>query len=123
MSVEFKSAGIPIIRIGDLLLVPIQTLPSDAQARLLLDEVLHTLVRTGLSKLVLDVSALDMIDSYLTRIFYDITNAARTQGARAAIVGIRPAVAMTLVQMGIVTFEVETFLNLDDAMKALSKAA
>ena len=116
---EMSLGTIPIIRMKGILRVPIQVSPSDSQARQLLQDLLETIVTTGFKKLVLDVSALDMIDSYLTRIFYDIVNAAGKLGVRAAIVGIRPAVAITLVQMGIESFEVETFLTLDTALEKL----
>lgn len=118
---DFSLGIIPIIRMRGLLLVPIQAPPSDSQARQLLQDLLETVISTGLRKLVVDVSALEMIDSYLTRIFYDIVNAAGKLGVRAAIVGIRPAVAITLVQMGIDSFEVETFLTLDHALEKMER--
>jgi len=108
---------IPIIRMHGLLLVPIQSPPSDTQARQLLQDLLDTVVRTGFKKLVVDVSALEIIDSYLTRILYDLLAAAEKLGVEGAIVGIRPAVAITLVQMGIDTFRVRTFLSLDLALE------
>jgi len=119
MQRDFALGVIPIIRMKGLLLVPIQTPPSDSQARQLLEDLLDAVIATGSKKLVLDVSALDMIDSYLTRIFYDIVNAAGKLGVKAAIVGIRPAVAITLVQMGVESFSVDTFLNLDAALEKL----
>ena len=108
---------VPIIRMHGLLLVPIQSPPSDTQARQLLQDLLDTVVRTGFKKLVVDVSALEIIDSYLTRILHDLLAAAEKLGVKGAIVGIRPAVAITLVQMGLDSFPARTFLSLDLALE------
>jgi rsbT antagonist protein RsbS len=121
MSAELALGVIPIIRMRGLLLVPIQVPPSDSQARQLLQDLLEAIISTGAKNLIVDVSSLEVIDSYLTRIFYDVVSAAGKLGARAAIVGIRPAVAITLVQMGITSFSVDTFLNLDDALEKLGR--
>jgi rsbT antagonist protein RsbS len=118
---EISLGTIPIIQMKGLLLVPIQTPPSDSQAQQLLQDLLDAVITTGYKKLIVDVSSLEMIDSYLTRIFYDMVNAAEKQGVRAAIVGIRPAVAITLVKMGIGSFKVETFLSLDHALETLDR--
>jgi rsbT antagonist protein RsbS len=112
-------SAIPVIRMRDLLLVPIQAPPSDSQARQLLGDLLEAVSTTGSKKLVVDVSALEVIDSYLTRILYDLLGAAGKLGVAGAIVGIRPAVAITLVQMGIENLKVRTFLNLDRALEAM----
>lgn len=114
-------SAIPVIRMRDVLLVPIQSPPSDSQARRLLGDLLEAVTATGSKRLVVDVSALDVIDSYLTRILYDLLGAAEKLGVAGALVGIRPAVAITLVQMGIEDLKVKTYLNLDLAMEAMER--
>jgi rsbT antagonist protein RsbS len=121
MSGGLISGAIPVIKLRDVLLVPIQIPPSDSQARQLLSDLLDTVGRTGSRKLVVDVSALDVIDSYLTRILYDLIGSAEKLGVAGAIVGIRPAVAITLVQMGIENLEVQTYLSLDLALEAFER--
>ena len=116
MGEENPFGAIPIIRIRGLLLVPIQAPPSDSQARKLLEDLLDTVMKTGYRKLVVDVSALEIIDSYLTRILYDLLDGAKRLGVEGGIVGIRPAVAITLVQMGLDSVPAETFLSLDLAL-------
>ena len=114
-------SAIPVIRMRDVLLVPIQSPPSDSQARRLLGDLLEAVSGTGCGKLIVDVSALDVIDSYLTRILYDLLGAAEKLGVMGAIVGIQPAVAITLVQMGIEDMKVKTYLSLDLAMEAMER--
>jgi len=118
---DFEEGIIPIIRLRKVLLVPIQVPPSDSQAQHLLERILKDLRRGTHRILIIDVSSLDMIDSYLTRIFYDIAQAAKSLGVVSGLVGIQPAVAITLVQMGIGKLNVQTFLNLDDAIECLEE--
>ena len=95
--------------------------PTDSQAQNMSERILATLSKSELKTLIIDVSALELIDSYLTRIFYDIAHGARTLGVESALVGIQPSVAITLVQMGLGNLNIRTFLNLDDAMRALRR--
>ena len=116
MDDSYDSGTIPIIRMRGMLLVPIQTPPSDSQAKRLLEHVLNTVSQGGARALIVDVSALEIIDSYLTRILYDLLDGAKRLGVEGGIVGIRPAVAITLVQMGLDSVPAETFLSLDLAL-------
>src|SRR5436853_7194133 len=110
---------LPIIQIRNCLLVSIQTelhdrLALDLQASLM--ERVRTVNARGV---ILDVSAVEVIDSYITRILNDIGKSVRFMGAECYIVGIRPAVAMTLIEMGVELDSVHTALNLDLALERL----
>ena len=110
---------LPIIQIRNCLLVSIQ---SELHDRLALDlqASLMDRVRTVSARgVILDVSAVEIIDSYITRILNDIGKSVRFMGAECYIVGIRPAVAMTLIEMGVELDSVNTALNLDLALERL----
>ena len=114
---------LPIIQIRNCLLVSIQTelhdrLALDLQASLM--ERVRTVNARGV---ILDVSAVEIIDSYITRILNDIGKSVRFMGAECYIVGIRPAVAMTLIEMGVELDSVNTALNLDLALGEARAAA
>lgn len=116
---ESEGLGVPIIRIGKLLLVPFEAPPTDSEARELVRVVLQRALREQVVAVAVDVSALDAIDSYLARVLIDIVRSAASVGVRGCLVGIRAHAALTLVQMGIDALDIETFLNLDDAIASL----
>ena len=114
--------NLAIIQIRNCLLVSIQ---AELHDRLALDlqEALMERVRTVDARgVILDVSAVEIIDSYITRILNDIGRSVRFMGADCYLVGVRPAVAMTLVEMGVELDAVETALNLDLALARLERA-
>lgn len=76
---------------------------------------------SGAKGVVLDVSGVEIIDSYITRILNDIGRSVRFMGADCYLVGVRPAVAMTLVEMGVELDAVQTALNLDLALARLER--
>jgi rsbT antagonist protein RsbS len=116
---SMKDESLPIIQIRNCLLVSIQTELHDRLA-LGLQEALMERVRSADAKgVILDVSAVEVIDSYITRILNDIGKSVRFMGAECYIVGIRPAVAMTLIEMGVELDSVHTALNLDLALEKL----
>ena len=110
---------IPILRMGDLLLVTIQIDMHD-QVALALQEDLTTMIdTTGAKGVLIDISALDMVDSFIGRMIAHISEISKILGARIVVVGMQPAVAITLVELGL-TFEgVKTALNVDRAMRIL----
>lgn len=120
MAAKQFSSTVPIIRMSELLIVVFQTPPTDSQARQLLEDLLHAVVETGPKGIILDISTLEVLDSYLTRIIYDIARSARELGTRTAIVGMRPAVAITLVTMGLESLKIQTYLCTEDAMKSMA---
>jgi rsbT antagonist protein RsbS len=110
---------LPIIQIRNCLLVSIQTELHDQLALNLQASLMERVRNTGARGIILDVSAVEIIDSYITRILNDIGKSVRYRGAECYIVGIRPAVAMTLIEMGVELDAVNTALNLDLALEKL----
>ncbi len=113
------SQELPIIQIRSCLLVSIQSELHDRLALDLQSALMERVRATGSRGVVLDVSAVEIIDSYITRILNDIGKSVRFMGADCYIVGIRPAVAMTLIEMGVELDAVSTALNLDLALEKL----
>jgi rsbT antagonist protein RsbS len=110
---------LPIIQIRSCLLVSIQTELHDRLALDLQSDLMERVRAVGAKGIILDVSAVEIIDSYITRILNDIGKSVRFMGAECFIVGIRPAVAMTLIEMGVELGSVHTALNLDIALEKL----
>jgi len=108
-----------IIQIKNCLLVSIQTELHDRLALNLQAAIMERVRAVGAKGIILDVSAVEIIDSYITRILNDIGKSVRYMGAECFIVGIRPAVAMTLIEMGVELDSVNTALNLDLALEKL----
>jgi rsbT antagonist protein RsbS len=108
-----------IIQIKNCLLVSIQTELHDRLALNLQAAIMERVRAVGARGIILDVSAVEIIDSYITRILNDIGKSVRYMGAECFIVGIRPAVAMTLIEMGVELDSVNTALNLDLALEKL----
>ncbi len=90
---------VAIMRLDDFLLVPVSPTMDDDEAQVFYDTVLTNVKRIEASGLVLDVSALPVIDSFMSRIISDVVSSAHILGARCVVVGMRPAVAITLLQM------------------------
>lgn len=110
---------LPIIQIRGCLLVSIQTELHDRLALELQTSLMERVRAQGVRGVILDVSWVEVIDSYITRILNDIGKSVRFMGADCYMVGIRPAVAMTLVEMGVQLDAVSTALNLDAALEKL----
>jgi rsbT antagonist protein RsbS len=112
---------IPILRVGDNLLVTVQTDLHDAVAEAFQEDLLSTIEKTGAAGLLVDVSGLDVVDSYVARVLADTGRMARLMGTETVIVGIRPEVAATLVRMGYPMIGVRTALNVDEGLALLPK--
>jgi rsbT antagonist protein RsbS len=110
---------LPIIQIRNCLLVSIQTELHDRLALDLQASLMERVRVVNARGVILDVSGVEVIDSYITRILNDIGKSVRFMGAECYIVGIRPAVAMTLIEMGVELDSVSTALNLDLALERL----
>lgn len=110
---------IPILRMGKHLLVTIQIDMQD-QTALQLQEDLATMVdKSGANGVLIDVSALEMVDSFIGRMLVSISDIGRLLGATTVVVGIRPAVAITLVELGLSLGGVKTALNVERGMALL----
>lgn len=102
-----------ILRIGDILIATIQEALSDSAMRALQSRLLDMVIDQRARGLVIDVSELDVLDSFGTRILSDIAAAVQLRGARTVIVGMRPEVALSMMLLGLTLPRVETALDLD----------
>ncbi|MBI4952433.1 MAG: STAS domain-containing protein [Myxococcales bacterium] len=111
---------IPILRIGTTLLCSVHVELDDALAERLQEDVLGTIERTGATGLVVDISGLETVDSYVARILADTGRMARLMGADTVLAGMRPEVAATLVRMGFPLEGVRAALDLDHGLALLA---
>ncbi len=110
---------IPILKVGRVLIVPIQVDMDDRTVISLQERILAELERTRARGVLLDISLLEMVDSFIGRMLSDIAAMARIMDARTVVVGMQPAVAITLVELGLELRGVETVLNVDEGIKLL----
>lgn len=110
---------IPILRIGSTLLATVHIELRDAVAEAFQEDVLTSIEKTGASGLVIDISGLDMVDSYVARIVAETGRMAKLMGTETVLVGMRPEVSATLIRMGYAMEGVRTALNLDDGLELL----
>ena len=110
---------IPILRIGSTLLATVHLELRDAVAEAFQMDVLTEIERSGATGLVIDISGLDMVDSYVARIVAETGRMAKLMGTDTVLVGMRPEVAATLVRMGYAMEGIRTALNLDDGLELL----
>ena len=108
---------IPIIKLYDSLIVSVQVSLSDRLVTQLKDDITHRIELTGTHSLIIDVSGVDIMDSYISRAIRDIGLIARLMGTQTVISGLDPMVAMTLVEMGMDLEGVRTALNLESALE------
>ena len=121
--VEDTSTPVPIIRLWDNLLVPLQGDLTDRQASTLLDDVLRNIEGRACRALIIDVSGLWLIDSHLCSVLADLAQSAALMGTRTFVAGLRPEVTLTLLSMGIALQGVETVLSLERALERLGISA
>jgi rsbT antagonist protein RsbS len=114
---------IPILRIGSALLVSIQVDLHDRLAVQLQDDLSDRIVKTGAKGVLIDISALEVVDSFIGRMLANIAAMSRVLDARTVVVGMRPAVAITLVELGLELDGVHTALDIDRGMEFLNDAA
>ena len=109
-----------VLKIGACLFVSVPPQLRDLHARALQDTVARRLVaESSVRGLLLDVSALGIVDSYAAKVLEEIGSSARSLGTRAILVGLRPSVAVTLVELGIDLTHVETAMSLEKALEKL----
>jgi rsbT antagonist protein RsbS len=113
---------IPILRLRDLLLVTIQVDMHDRLAMQLQDELTARISETGARGVLIDISSLDIVDSFIGRMIANIASMARVLDAQTVVVGMQPAVAITLVELGLTLPGVRTALNVDRGMALLERA-
>jgi rsbT antagonist protein RsbS len=110
---------IPILKMGSLLLVTIQVDMHDQLALTLQDDLTTRIVRDRARGVLIDISALDIVDSFIGRMLGNIASMARILDAETVVVGMRPSVAITLVELGLSLPGIRTALNVDLGMDLL----
>ena len=114
---------IPILKLRGLLLVTIQVDMHDRLAMQLQDELTARISETGARGVLIDISSLDIVDSFIGRMIANIAAMARVLDAQTVVVGMQPAVAITLVELGLTLPGVRTALNVDKGMALLEAPA
>ena len=107
---------IPIIKIGKYLLVTVQTDVQDNVALALQEDLGNRIIATRARLVLFDISSLQIVDSFIGRLIADIAGIARLLDAEVVVVGMQPAVAITLVELGLTLNGVRTALNVESAL-------
>jgi rsbT antagonist protein RsbS len=113
---------IPILRMGEFLLVTIQVDMHDRLAMALQDDLTNRISQTGARGVLIDISSLEIVDSFIGRMLGNIASMSRVLDAQTVVVGMQPAVAITLVELGMSLEGVRTALNVDAGMELLRKS-
>jgi rsbT antagonist protein RsbS len=114
---------IPILKIGEILLVSIQVDMDDHTALALQDDLTERIVETRAHGVIIDITALDIVDSFIGRMLSTIASVSRVLDAETVVVGMRPAVAITLVELGLSLTGVRTAMNVERGMELLGRNA
>ena len=112
---------IPILKMGRFLLVTIQVDMHDQLALTLQDDLTSRIVASQARGVLIDISSLEIVDSFIGRILANLSRMARILDARTVVVGMRPAVAITLVELGLSLQGVETALDVERGMRLLRR--
>ena len=113
---------IPILKMGNFLLVTIQVDMHDRLAMALQEDLTEKIVADHAKGVLIDISALEMVDSFIGRVLANIASMSRILDAKTVVVGMRPAVAITLVELGLSLPGVRTALNVDRGMRLLESS-
>jgi rsbT antagonist protein RsbS len=110
---------VPVLTLGDVLLVSIQVDLEDRLAVQLQEDLSERIVATGAHGVLIDITALDIVDSFVGRMLATIASISRVLDAETVVVGMRPAVAITLVELGLPLTGVRTALNVELGLRLL----
>lgn len=117
-----ENTSIPILKLKDFLLVSIQIDLHDRMAQQLQQDILERISQTQVKGVLIDISALEMVDSFMGRTLADTARMASTLDSEIVIVGMQPAVAITLVELGLPLGGVKTAINLDEGYELLQES-
>jgi len=112
---------IPILKMGEFLLVTLQVDMHDQMALRLQDDLTNAIQAKAARGVLIDISGLEMVDSFMGRMLSDISGMARILDARTVLVGMQPAVAITLVELGLSLPGIDTALNVERGMQLLRR--
>jgi rsbT antagonist protein RsbS len=116
----FPSEGhVPVLRLGGVLLVTLQGDLHDSTAEQLRQDIGETVSDSAVSGVVIDVSGVEIVDSFMGRVLSDVAAMTRLLAARTVVAGMRPAVAITLVELGLTLPGLHTALSTEEAMHQL----
>jgi len=110
---------IPILKLNNYLLISIQTEMDDKTAIQFQEDLLNKIHRTGASGVVIDLTSIDIIDSFIAKVLGEVVAMSDLMGAKVVLTGIQPAVAMTLIDLGIHMQDVPTALDLEQGLMKL----
>ncbi|WP_037314288.1 STAS domain-containing protein [Amycolatopsis orientalis] len=111
--------GLPILRLGDVLLTGLLSDLDDKTALRFTEELTARISDEGIRGVIIDISRLEIIDSFVARVLMQLADTGRLLGARMVVAGMRPAVAITLSELGLQLTGVRTALNAEQAMELL----
>ncbi|GAA4979243.1 STAS domain-containing protein [Streptomyces hyderabadensis] len=114
--------AVPVLALGDVLLVTLQGELHDGMAEQLQQDIAQRIARSTVSGVVIDISGVDIVDSFLGRVLSDIAAGARLMAVRTVLVGMRPAVAITMVELGLTLPGLVTALDTERALDMLATA-
>jgi rsbT antagonist protein RsbS len=114
---------VPVLRLGDVLLVTLQGDLHDSTAQQLQQDLSETISRTGVRGVLIDISGVEIVDSFLGRVLAEIAAQSKLLAARTVVAGMRPAVAITLVELGLTLPGLSTALSTEAGMELLAQQA
>lgn len=123
MSHDFSrpmTGHVPVLRLGDVLLITLQGDLDDSTAQQLQQDIGEAIVGSGVTGVVIDISGVEIVDSFLGRVLAEIAANATLLAARTVVAGMRPAVAITLVELGLTLPGLRTALTTEAALELLS---
>lgn len=112
---------VPILKQGDYLIASVQSSLSDEEMLQLRDDLVAKVSEVRAKGVIIDVNVLDVMDSFATRILRDIAHMIKLRGATTVIVGIKPDVALSMVQLGLSLGHIETALDLEEGLALLNQ--
>lgn len=112
---------VPVLRLGDVLLVTLQGDLHDTMADQLQQDLSETIARSRVRGVVIDISGVEMVDSFLGRVLAEIAAQTELLAARTVVAGMRPAVAITLVELGLTLPGLRTALTTEAALELLAQ--
>ncbi|MEV6612623.1 STAS domain-containing protein [Streptomyces sp. NPDC051051] len=124
MNDDFSRVGgapVPVLRLGDVLLVTLQGDLYDGAAEQLRQDIVESIARSRVTGVVIDISGVEIVDSFLGRVLAEIAANARLLAAQTVVAGMRPAVALTLVELGLTLPGLRTALSTEVALELLGR--